>query len=164
MDTQLFPKWKSLNIKLYDGSTDMDEHMNVYKTQMNLYTTDKAVWCKVFATPLKERELDWFTKHPFNSMDNFKTLSAKFSTRFATSRPHHISSLALLNIRQEKEEHLRSFMKKFNKLSLSIINLMLEIAMHHLISTLQPGQFTCNLIKKPTKNLDELRNQTTKFI
>ena len=124
MDTQLSSKWKSLNIKLYDGSTNLDEHMNVYKTQMNLYTTDKAVWCKVFPTHFKERALSWFTQHPFDSVDNFKTLLAKFSTRFATSQSHHISYLALLNVRQEKGEPLRAFMKKFNKLSLSIRNLI----------------------------------------
>jgi len=43
MEARLPPKWKGLNIKLYDGFTDLDEHMNVYKTQMNLYTTEKSV-------------------------------------------------------------------------------------------------------------------------
>ena len=36
---------------------------------------------------------------------------------------------------------------------------MPEIAMHHLISAPRPKKFTDNLIKKPTKNLDELRNR-----
>jgi len=48
-------------------------------------------------------------------------------------------------------------MERFNKLSLSIRNLMPEIAMHHLISAPRPRKFTDSLIKKPTKNLDELR-------
>jgi len=136
MDAQLSPKWKSLNIELYDGSTNLDEDINVYKTQMNLYTTKKAVWCKVFPTSLKEGTLSWYTQHPFDLVDSFKTLSVKFSTRFASSQPHHISSLALFNVRQEKGEPLRAFMKRFNKLSLSIRILMLEIAMHHSMSTL----------------------------
>jgi len=50
-------------------------------------------------------------------------------------------------------------MERFNKLSLSIRNLMPEIAMHHLISAPRPKKFTDSLIKKPTKNLDELRNR-----
>ena len=44
--TPLPDKWRGLAIKLYDGSTDPDEHLNVYKTQMTLYTTDNNVWCK----------------------------------------------------------------------------------------------------------------------
>ena len=54
-------------------------------------------------------------------------------------------------------------MERFNKLSLSIRNLMLEIAMHNLISTLQPEQFTDSLIKKQ-KKIVELKNRTTKFM
>jgi len=61
-------------------------------------------------------------------------------------------------------ETLRAFTERFSKISLSIKNLMPKIAMHHLISTLRPGQFTDSLIKKPTKNLDELQNRATKFM
>ena len=122
------------------------------------------MWCKVFSTSLQEGALSWFTQLPSNSVDNFKTLSAKFCTQYRTSRPHHMLSIALLNIRQEKGEPLRTFMERFSKVSLSIRNLMLEIAMHHLISTLRLDQFTDSLIKKPPKILDELQNPTTKFM
>jgi len=53
-EAQLPPKWKVLNIKLYDDTIDLDKHMNVYETQMNLYTTNKSIWCKVFPASLKE--------------------------------------------------------------------------------------------------------------
>jgi len=49
MEEKLPSKWKGLNIKLYDGSIDPNEHLNIYKTQMNLYTTNKTVWWKVFS-------------------------------------------------------------------------------------------------------------------
>ena len=48
MEAQLPSKWKGLSIKFYDGSTDPDERLNLYKTQMNLYIANKVVWCKVF--------------------------------------------------------------------------------------------------------------------
>ena len=50
--TQLLSKWKGLTIKLYDDSNDQDEHLNVFKTHMTLYTTNKVVWCKVFPTSI----------------------------------------------------------------------------------------------------------------
>jgi len=52
-------KWRGLTIKLYDGSTNSNEHLNIFKTQMTLYTTDKVVWCKVFPTSLQEGPLGW---------------------------------------------------------------------------------------------------------
>jgi len=164
MEVQLPPKWKRLNIKLYDGFIDPDEHINIYKTQMNLYITNKVVWCKVLNTSLKEGALSWFTQLPSYSVDSFKTLSAKFSTQFATIQPHHISSLDLINVRQEKGKPLWTHMEIFRKLSLSIRNLMPKIVMYHLILALRPEYFMDSLIKTPTKNLDELRNRATKFM
>jgi len=110
--------------------------MNVYETQMNLFTTDMAVWSKVFLTFLKEGALSSFTLLPPKSVDCFIALLAKFNTQYATSRLHHISSLDFLNSRQEKGEPLRALMERFNKLSISIRNLMAEISMHHLVSAL----------------------------
>jgi len=138
--------------------------MNVYKKQINLYTTNKLIWCKVFLTFLKEEALNRFTQLPTNSMDSLKPLAAKFNTQCAISQPHHMSTSALFNVSQEKGEPLQTFMERFNKLSLSIKNLMPKITMHHLILALRPGQFTNSLVKKPTNNLNELRNWATKFM
>jgi len=144
-----------LTIKLYDGFTDSDEYLNVFKAEMTLYTTNKVVWCKVFPTSLQEGSLGWFTGLPNNSVGNFKVLSTKFTMQYVTSRPHHTSSMSLLNVKQEKRESLRAFMDRFSKVCMGIINLMPEIAMHHLVSTIRPGRFTESLIKRPTKNMDE---------
>nr|KYP34196.1 hypothetical protein KK1_044878 [Cajanus cajan] len=45
--------WKPLHIDRYDGTTDPDEHIDLYVTQVNLYTNDDAVLCRVFPTSLK---------------------------------------------------------------------------------------------------------------
>ena len=83
--------------------------------------------------------LNWFTRLPPNSIDYFNTLVTRFGIQFATSKPHHLTSLALVNIRQEKGESLREFMERFGKISLNNSNLNLEVAMHHLITMLKPG-------------------------
>jgi len=64
--------WKGLAIKPYDGSTNPYEHLNVFKTQMTLYTIDKTLWCKVFPTSLQEGPLVWFTKLPTNFVGEFQ--------------------------------------------------------------------------------------------
>ena len=79
IDRPLPAKWKGLTIKLYNGSTDLDEYLNVFKTQITLYTTNKSVWCKVFPTSLQEGPLGWFTRLPPNFVGNFKVLASKLS-------------------------------------------------------------------------------------
>jgi len=94
--------------------------MDAHTTHMSLYTSDDVVLCRVFPTSLKGATLSWFTKLPPNSIDSFATLVVKFETQFATSRPHHQISIALVGIHQEKGESLRTFVDRFNKVTMSI--------------------------------------------
>jgi len=148
----------------YDGTTDLEEHVDVFTTQAGLYTSDDAILYRVFPTSLKGSALNWFTRLPPNSIDCFDTLVTRFGIQFVTSKPHHLTSLALINIRQEKGESLREFMKRFGMISLNISNLNPEVAMHHLVTALKPGSFVDSLCKKPVSNLDELRTKATKFM
>ncbi|XP_068483323.1 uncharacterized protein [Phaseolus vulgaris] len=120
--------------------------------------------CRVFPTTLKGAALSWFTRLPPLSVDCFDTLVEKFGAQFATSRPHHLTSIALVNIRQEKGESLRMFMERFGKVALGIRNLSPEVTMHHMITALKPGPFADSLCKKPATNLDELRQRASKFM
>jgi len=110
--------------------------MDAYTTHMSLYTSDNAVLCRVFPTSLKGATLSWFTKLPPNSIDSFATLLVKFKTQCATSRPRHLTSIALVGIRQEKRESLRTFIDRFNKVAMSIQNLIPDVNMHHMLPAL----------------------------
>lgn len=35
--------WKNLTMEKYDGTTDLDDHVDVYITQVSLHTTDDAI-------------------------------------------------------------------------------------------------------------------------
>ena len=45
MEVDLSLGWKLLNLERYDGTTDLDEHLDVFLTQINLYTNDDAILC-----------------------------------------------------------------------------------------------------------------------
>ena len=90
----------------------------------------------MFPTTLKGAALSWFTRLPLLSIECFDTLIEKFGAQFATSRPHHLTSIALVNIRQEQNESLRAFMERFGRMTLSIRNLSPEVSMHHMVTAL----------------------------
>ena len=75
--------------------------------------------------------LSWFTRLPQHMIDTFETLAMKFSIQFITGRPHHLNSMALVNIRKETKESLRtSFMEHFGKVVFIIRNLDHEVSLH----------------------------------
>ncbi|XP_020224251.1 uncharacterized protein LOC109806292 [Cajanus cajan] len=164
MQSALRDHWKSLPIDKYDGTTDPDEHVDVFLTQVTLSTTDEAALCRIFPTSLKGRALSWLTRLPANSVDSFNTLASQFTIQFATSRPHQLTSLALVSICQEKKESLRAFMSRFNKAALEIRDLNPAVALHHLTTALKPGPFANNICKKPLTNMDDLRRRADKYM
>lgn len=65
--------------------------------------------------------------------------------QFATSRHYHVTSLTLLNVKQEEGEYLRTFIDMFSKVSLKINYLNLEVVLHYMITTLGPRPFVNDL-------------------
>jgi len=55
-------------------------------------------------------------------------------------------------------------MERFSKVTLNIWNLSLDMVMHHMVTALQPMPFSNSLCKKPTANLDELRQRANKYM
>jgi len=141
MNAELPLHWKGLNMEQYDGTTDPDEHLHIYVTQVDLYIDNDVVFCRVFPTSLKGAPLSLFTHLQPYSIDSFETLVGKFSVEFATNRPHHVGSIALIHIRQEKGETMRNFMERFGKLTLRIRDLDPNVSLYHLVIALRLGPF-----------------------
>nr|KYP36950.1 hypothetical protein KK1_041889 [Cajanus cajan] len=74
METPLPHGWKPLHLNRYDGTMDPDKHIDLYTTQVNLYTNNDAILCRVFPTSLKGVALNWYTQLPAESIDSFGTL------------------------------------------------------------------------------------------
>lgn len=110
----------TLNIDYYDGLSDLDEHVDAFITHINLFTNDDALIYRVFLTTLKGATLHWYICLPRNSIHSFVTLIMHFRDQYATSRPYHLTAVALTNIRQEEDEPLCNFMKRFSLVSIQI--------------------------------------------
>nr|KYP32005.1 hypothetical protein KK1_047419 [Cajanus cajan] len=119
-------------IENYDGSTDPEEHLNIFLTQATLSTQVDSALCRIFPTSLKGRALSWFMRLPSASIDSFSELSSQIALQFAMSKPYRTTSLALAGVHQEKKESLRSFMDRFNKISMEIGDLNPAVAMDRL--------------------------------
>ncbi|RDY02842.1 hypothetical protein CR513_13642, partial [Mucuna pruriens] len=101
---------------------------------------------------------------PPNSIDSFEMLMMKFRAQYATSRSHHLASIALVNLCQEEDESLRSFMEHFSAVAIKIRDLNLEVAFYSMIMVLKLRLFLKNLCKRTPTSMDKLRARASGYI
>ena len=63
---------------MYDGSSDLYDHMLHFNQVMILSTGNDCLLCKVFPTSLKGPALAWFHKLPRGSINSFSELWVAF--------------------------------------------------------------------------------------
>ncbi|CAA7046921.1 unnamed protein product [Microthlaspi erraticum] len=112
------------SMKMYDGTTDPDNHIAQYKQRM--FTTAiakeyrEASMCKGFGSSLTGPALQWFTNLPNASIDSFASLTDRFVEQFASSRNIERTADDLYEVIQKRGEPLRDYVGRFNKEKVSI--------------------------------------------
>ncbi|KAG4991570.1 hypothetical protein JHK87_025027 [Glycine soja] len=89
-----------------------DDHDKL-EARANLYSNDDRIICCVFPTSLKGAVLTWYGGLPPRSVDIFSTLVERFSMQYATTKSHHMTSIALASLRQADDESLKKFIDRF---------------------------------------------------
>ncbi|XP_024011365.1 uncharacterized protein LOC112086624 [Eutrema salsugineum] len=113
--TEMPRKFTLPSIKVYDGTTDPDNHKQRMFTTVVAKELCEATMCKGFGSSLTEPALQWFTNLPNASVDSFASLTNRFVEQFASSRNSERTSDNLYEIIQKRGESLRSYVGRFNK-------------------------------------------------
>ena len=69
---------------LYNGRTDLVEHVSHFSQKMAVHSRDEALMCKIFLSSLGPMAMRWFNSLKANSIDSFKKLTQAFGARFIT--------------------------------------------------------------------------------
>ncbi|KAF3508927.1 hypothetical protein F2Q69_00007455 [Brassica cretica] len=105
--------------KVYDGTTDQDDHVAQYRQRMLVVALPKdsceATMCKGFGSNLTGPALQWYINLPSMSIASFAILSDKFVEQFASSRNLEKTSDGLYEILQHRAEPLRGYIARFNQ-------------------------------------------------
>nr|GEX43619.1 reverse transcriptase domain-containing protein [Tanacetum cinerariifolium] len=81
------PEFKMLaNIKLYDGTTDPEDHLSRFSSAANSKEWPMLVWCRMFQQNLNGSARGWFKNLSQGSIDGWTELRQQFTTRFSTRR------------------------------------------------------------------------------
>ena len=148
-------KFRMPQIEAFDGTKDPVYHINTYKNQMELHGYQDPVRCRAFAIKLKGPALTWFNRLPPSSISSFRELSIAFISHFIGARTYRKSSYQLLSIKQNPQESLRSYVKRFNAKSLKVDVLDEKFAIRAFIAGL--GVQSKDLMFSISKNLRQAR-------
>lgn len=69
-------------MEIFDGDKDILNHLEAYKTHMNLQATPDEIMCQAFPTTIKGSPLVWFNWLKPGSISNFTDLSQQFVSYF----------------------------------------------------------------------------------
>ena len=69
---------------IYNGRTDLVEHVSQFKQKMVVHSQDEALMCRVFPSSLGLMLMRWFDRLRTNSISSFKKLTQSFCSRFIT--------------------------------------------------------------------------------
>ena len=146
-------KFRMSQINSYDGVKDPLDQVKTFKTLMHLQGVTDEIMCSPFPAMLKGATRIWFNRLTPGSISTFKELSAQFTSHFIGGHRFKKSTVCLMNIKQRKDETLRSYITCFNKEALPIDEADDKILMAAFTNGLRKDKFLFSLYKNNPKTM-----------
>ncbi|XP_014523579.1 uncharacterized protein LOC106779881 [Vigna radiata var. radiata] len=157
MEVHILEQFVPPQFKTYDRITDPEAHIKSFTNAMAFRTGCDVIWCRAFSLSLEGEALEWFDVLPNRSIENFKSLSNTFKNQFAACQVQDASVVDLMNLKQGKEESLKTFMDRFQKIVRRAKGLNTELALQYIMPGLRPSPFKDSVCRTPPKTMEELR-------
>ena len=156
-------------LRMYDGSTDPDEHISHFKLVMSLVKVPRekkdAMWCKAFAASLQGNAVRWIMSLERFSIDSFLELANAFVRHFCYKRRAKKSVYHLFSVWQGKDESLAEYDRRFKNEVMETDNCNEVTALIAFQRGLIPGSRLANsLVGKKAATLEEAFERAEGFI
>ena len=98
---------------IYNGNTDLVEHVSQYNQRMAVHSKDEALMCKVFPSSLGPAAMRWFNGLKANSIDSYRQLTQAFGSCFVTNSRAPQPLSALLSLSMHDGKTLKAYSGKY---------------------------------------------------
>ena len=106
----------------------------------------------------------WFRRLTPNFISTFKELSAQFTSHIIGGHRYEKSTACLMNIKQQEDETLRSYITRFNKEAFSIDEANDKILVATFTNRLRKGKSLFSLYKNDLKTMLDVLYRATKYM
>ena len=100
---------------MYDDSEDPFDYLMHFRQEMTLEIHNGSSQCKYFLSSLKGPALSQFHRLSANLVPSFRMLFEIFTTHYLCSVRRKQSVTTIFHVKMEREESIRSFMKRFGE-------------------------------------------------
>ena len=147
---------------IYNGRTDLVEHVSYFSQKMAVHSRDEALMCKIFPSSLGPMAMRWFNRLKANSIDSFKKLTQAFNACFITCSkvPQPLGSLLSMSMRDG--ETLKAYLDRYweNEIDGSYDDVAISIFK---VGLLAEHDLRKSLTGKPVASLHQLMDQIDKY-
>ena len=149
---------------MYDGSSDLYNHMLHFNQAMILNARDDRLLCKVFPASLKGPALAWFHKLPRGSINSFSELWVVFVSQYLCSVRQKGNISALQAILKREDESIRDFTRRFGQAVQQIDIYSMDAVLQNFWRSVEPTTpFFQSLSLDPPATMEELYRWADKF-
>ncbi|GJV66699.1 hypothetical protein Tco_1482208 [Tanacetum coccineum] len=101
------------NIKLYDGTTDPEDHLSRFASAANSGEWPMPVWCRMFQQTVDGSARGWFERLPHDSINEWAVLREAFVARFSVRRACFKEPYEITKIIRKANESLTAFKERW---------------------------------------------------
>ncbi|XP_019260180.1 PREDICTED: uncharacterized protein LOC109238211 [Nicotiana attenuata] len=155
-------------LKIYDGTTDPEDHVTHYVTAVKGNDLAKeqvsSILLKKFGETLTGGALTWYSQLPARSIEMFEEMTDKFVTAHAGAKKAEARVNDIFAIKQSPGEGLRDFLARFNHVRMTLANVsegMVVAAFQNGLSksgSRATKKLLSRLMKYPPTTWDEIHN------
>ena len=145
---------------IYNGRTDLIEHVSHFNQKMAIYARNEALMCKVFPSSLGPMAMRWFDGLREGSIDSYEELTRAFGARFIPCNrvSRTLDSLLVLSMREG--ETLKTYSDRYWELYNKLDGDFEDVAVRTFKSGL-PTEFDLwkSLTMKPVRTMKQLMDR-----
>ncbi|XP_073152353.1 uncharacterized protein [Henckelia pumila] len=164
LESEIPKNFKFPHVGEYNGKGDLEEHLSRFENAALLHKYSDPIKCRVFLNTLVGPTQQWFYLLRPGDITEFKDFSKAFLHHFASSKKHPTTTLSLFAIKQQGQEDLRVYIRRFSALALEVPTATNDLLISAFTQGLTTGNFLKSLIKKPPSTYDKLLARAEKYV
>nr|GEV15890.1 reverse transcriptase domain-containing protein [Tanacetum cinerariifolium] len=159
------PEYKmATNIKLYDGTTDPEDHLSRFTSTANSGQWPMPVWCRMFQQTLDGSARGWFEQLPRDSIHEWADLREAFAARYYIRRacfkePHEITKIV-----KKANESLIAFKERWTMETGFIMDVLEVMKISSFMDAVKSPELAKRVSDKVPLTINEMMERLDDFV